>query len=368
MAVDISELAPIQPLLDELVQAREHTDQFGKWRGSHDSLEDCQNSINYKLATQAETGVVNKVVDGINSADETVLDEFQKAITVKVVAHKWRTPMDKSIGLISDGFRVFERVKEGAEQNRGMIAILGEKSISLFNSNGAQDLQLQPISYERGHKSIVYTLSDGYSVGVESLTDKSFPDPAIHETSFSETGLLGGHGDRVAEQLSVLDPTSDRYKLPFVRLGTPEHPQASIDNHIKTDEERFAARLLAITMGVSGWIQATAPSEELKARVIGEFSNVYTDLLVGDTARDAVEHIGARHSRMTARTDITHSRLRKTSLATYDHTARSRVFYAADINAEEVEAATREKVAKVVEATSPAGVIKAIRAKQFLDV
>jgi hypothetical protein len=366
MTVATQELAPFQPLIDELAQAREHTDQYGQYRGNRESIEGRQNSINYELAKQAESAVVAKVVHEINGTDDTVLDPFQRAISVKVLAHTWRTPVNESMELIQEGFDVFERVREGAEQNRGIVAILAKSSIALYSSRGADDLHAEPISWERGHHEIVYRLPDGFSVAVPDVKDKSFPDTQVKPSSFSQVGMPGGHGNHVAELLSVLDPSSPRNQLPFIRLGTPEQPLNSLDDHLKSDAQRFAGRLLVKTLAKADWIQITPPSEAVKAKVIDQVSDIYQDLLVGDVPRDAAPHLVTRHFRMTG-LDVSTRKDRNKSLGTYNRSARDGLYYAADISAADVEAATREKIAKLEESTRPDRILKAFRAKQFMD-
>ncbi len=360
-------LAPFQPVLDRLNLAREHTDQLGGLRGDSDSLEARQNAINFEVAKEQEADVVAEVVDEFIAADDTVLDVFQKAIAVKVLAHPWRTPMDESLGLVNAGFQVLENIKEGARQNRGTIAILGESSIALYESFGLDDLQTEPVRGAKGHHSIVYKLSNGQSIVVEDIEDDSFPDPNIAKVHFSKTGLTTGGGNNVPELLRTLDPRSDTYALPFVRLGSAEQPKDRLDDHLKTDAQRFAGRLLVWKAGKETWIQIASPSDALKATVVDRFSDIYLDLLSGDTPRDAVAHIGSSHSEFTGRTNVYATRSRKTSLASHSPQGRGNIFYAASISESEVEAATREKVAKLEETKTPNGVIKALRAKQLMD-
>lgn len=369
MSVDTHELAPVEPLLDELVAARAHTDQFGKRSPlGLSQLEQKRNSLDYETAKVEEEAVLRRVVSGVNETDDAALSPFQKAITTKVLGHVWRTPIPQSLDLIVDGFRAFERVEEDAERSRGTVAIIGESAISLFTSNGKDDLQVEEINARLGQRGIGLRLADGMSVAIPSMKQDGFPDPSVKNATYSQILLSSGYGDNVAAQLGQFDPESDKYELPFIRLGTPEKPSSNLNAYLESAESRFAARYLIRLLQKDNWLYVTKPGDELESKVVDEISDVYTDILFGLTPRDEEKHISSEHSHMAKRTYVSTKRMRNKGLATYDTKGRDVLLYAAGATPSDIEAATREKVAKKTHGAQTANqIIGSLRAEQLID-
>lgn len=357
----LQELAAFQPQIEELVTAREHTDVYGKKHTIPGTREAHQNHFDYEDAKRAEKKVTHALVDAINAAPTDTLTEPQQAIAVKVLAHPWRYPMPKNMKLIREGFTVFERVRKGAEKNRGLIAIVGEKTIELYESQGADDIRTRPIDYEYGHHSISYRL-DGRQIQIDSIKNTSFPDPVTKEARFSKAGLYGGHGNNVAEMLRTLDPSYARNDLPFIRLGTPEKPGTSLDAHLHSDDELFAARFLVKTLAYD-WIRLSRPSEIARNEVVDELSSIYQDLITGETPRDKLKTRSIKLGRGYRSVP-----LRNKSLADYTPEELQALLYASDASAADVEAATREKVAKLGEGTTAMSIARVVQAQQSLDL
>ena len=296
----------------------------------------------------AEAKVVRGVVGDIYSADPTILSAPQKAIAVKVVAHSWRSPMDESLEKISAGFRVFERVSSAAELNRGTVAQIGEKAIAFYESGGADDIKVDRVTQRDAHESTIsLVISEGMAIEVEPFSNNSFPDPKITQKSYRGSILSTGYGDSVAEQMGEFDPDSPKFKSSLIRLGSAEKPKTDLNPHLTTDAERFAGRLLAITMGKHDWIQITAPGDKLRNSFVDSLSSVYKALLTGNIPSDLVVRTRSVSRGMGMGSRVVNSRARNTPLSTYDRISRGRLLYAADVSASDIELATREKIKKL---------------------
>ncbi len=365
----MSELASLEPLLGELTAARANTDQYGNRSTlGLPERERMRNKLNYEAAKEEEEVVVRRVVSGVGGTADTVLNPFQKVIAAKVLSHKWRTPVPQSLELIANGFRTFDTVEEDVERNRGTIAIISELAISLFTSEGRNDLSAVAINERLGRGGIYLTLSDGMSVTIPSMNEASFPDPSVKSEGYSQTLLSTGYGDNIAEQLKTFDPSSDEYRLPFVRLGTPEKQIGDLNDYVQSPEARFAARYLVRYLQKDSWIHVEEPGDELEAKVIDEVSNVYADILFGLTPRDEEKHIRGKHSPMSQRTHVSTTRTRNKGLATYNAKEREALLYAAGTTPSDIEAATREKIARIArEAQTAARVAGSLRAEQLID-
>lgn len=361
-----SELAGIQPQLEELVAARALTDRYGSYRSSGDKREDQRNGLDYEDARESEEAVVAGVVQALDEADDSTISPPHKVIVKTIIDHVWRRPMDESLGIIKDGFAIYDRVAEDIANNRGTLAVVNETEgyIGLYESEGQEDIDIAH-THDRSQR---VTLSvTGGKVVITNPSSSEFPHLTVQANVTQAWDVLNGqaYSAQPWHHLETFDPSSDRYKLPFVRLGTPERPLASLDNLLTTDAARFAGRLLIVTLGKQKWLTVRPPSETVSAQTIDEFAKVYTEVLTGMAPSDTEEHI--RLEGGLGGVHLARSHQRRRSLASYSVAERTSIFYAANITASDIEEATREKLAKLELSNTAETIAKALHAKLVVD-
>jgi hypothetical protein len=371
--VDTHELSMMQPQIDDMFTAREARDTARQLAHSRetDTLMKKQHELDAERACVAETVATVALTSAIHAEESSTLSPAHKAIAIKVLSHVWRSPRDESMELVRTGSESYDRVAADMDHNKGVLAMVATDSVALFNANGANDIRVtwaNPNSAYNGSGVIDLVLSDGYRAAIESSASASFPDTAVEKATKKYEIMPLGFGNNIAEQefMSRFDPQSARYRLPFTRLGGANSIGQDINELLLTDEARYAARLVQSTLGdLHTVLDIKPPGEALQATVIDRFADIYQDLLVGDTPRDSATHY--KLDRGMGGSYLETERLRQHSLAELSGDARRRMFYAAHVNPDEVEAATREKIAKLPESGSAYDTVRALRAAPLMS-
>ncbi|MDB5175248.1 MAG: hypothetical protein JWM81_106 [Candidatus Saccharibacteria bacterium] len=350
MTLDVQELAPFQTQLENLEAARLRTNSLNTFNNM-DVAAQRRNIPKYEKADLAEREATVRLVDDIYAADAEVLSEPQKAIATKVLANFSRGPIPEKVAKINSGFQVFERVQEDVERSRGTVAEIGVRTVSLYESKGAEDIVVRRLHQTAYGGLISVDLNDGVKVSVQPCEHVSFPDPWLEPTSLSIDLLPAGPAEDVASELKRFDPASPMYGQGLIRLGTEAKPGDILDSHLTTDEQRFAARFLTASVQKWQWIHVTPPSESLKNVVVDNMSRIYLELLSDVAPSD----------------ELAGGRQRQTPLASYDQDGRRKLFFAADVSASDVELATREKLAMLRISSKASDIAKFLRASQHAN-
>jgi hypothetical protein len=236
-----------------------------------------------------------------------------------------------------------ERVKEIAEQHRGIILVVHRPHVVVGESRGAEDVTTLPST--AGPEYTQYTIKTTASpVGIKRIYGKKVPELETMQEQNRYT--ITDTSRNVARKLE-----KPGEGISLIPLGSPDHPKEVTDDLLdRYDPLIYATRLAIAQAGHTDWARITYPSRGVSELAIGQFSTLYLDLLTSE------EPLGKATSEFALERNV----------LDYTLPELKNVFYAAGISSREVAEATRKKLSSQ-QLDTPLAIMKALRAGRYID-